>query len=453
MAAVNATPVDTATGQIEADPVNIHATTAHIPGSRQVFRRRYSHYIDSSNNEGSFTNRANFIGTNAFGEYHDGSASIPYQNVGIAMTPTQYAQLTAIATELKVHSLGFEIKKITILQENLTTRAASTTLENTFQSRPSVLLFTDGEHLLDEVVGESGLTTQAQFTGLNATQPRLNAALISLPSFGVLVNSDATVGDFSRTYPGSQEDGALPEVSWYMRSLAADIAQIGWFLDDIMDPEVLGEGMTHRFEWKNPRPEWHKNGEYLYQAAIATNGTASVASRKGYWPPSRSNALQTYYRGSIEDHTGDNAYDSTQANIGAATRSGLLTKGSVQWTGDMVPPYNYIKMPPLWGPTSKMNFTVELWVEYFADIEWRTSGLLPYMNRQWPAGTVMTNSITSVPKALNDLRRRFGGNQGQHFLGLRANDEENAIESMGPPRSQPARKRNRFETNDVEDSN
>lgn len=448
MAAINATPVDTATGQIESEHVHINAKTTHIHGNRQRFSRRYSHYIDSSNNESSYTARANFIGLDAVGEFRDGCSSIPYQNLGVAMSPTQYVNLTAVATELKVHSLGFEIKKITILQENLTTRAQGTTLENTFQSRPSVLMFVDGEHLLDETVGELGLTTHGAYTGNNPNRPRLQIGLQNLPSFATGANNDATVGDFAKIYPSSQTDGGLKEVSWYLRNQVADIAQTGFFIDDLIDPIVLGESEKHSFEWKNPTPRWHKNGRHPYNAvwnSVAT--TPGVNDRDGYWPPTRASALQTVYQGSMFDHTADNAYDSTANTINGAERGGLGSKGSVIWSGDSVPPYNYIKLPPLWGPTSKMNFTVELWVEYFADIEWRTSGLLPYMNRTWPAATVMTNSISSKPMALSDLRRRFGGAQGNSSLGLEPIEaEEMSNEVEGPA----APKRRRFQDHDTD---
>lgn len=442
MAAANATPVDTATGQIESEQIHLNATTSFKHGSRQTFRRRYSHYIDSNGSDGTYTARPNFIGTNAVGEFSDGSSSIPYQNLGIALTPAQYVELTACATEMKVHSLGYEIKKITVLQENLTTRAQGTTLENTFQSRPSVLMFHDTNHLLDECVGKIGLTTHGSYTGLNDSRPRLNIALQGLPTMAFDTNNDAAIGDFAKTYPGSQTDGGLPEVAWYMRNQAADIAQIPWYLDDLINPIVLGEGEKHSFTWKNPKPEWHKNGFQPYSAVFKSNDATAPAiqSRTGFWASSRAAALKTYYKGGMFDHTADNAYDSTQATELAADRAGLGTKGSVVWNGDGVPPYSYIKMPPLWGPTSKMNFTCEIWVEYHADIEWRTSGLLPYQNHVWPAATVCTNALFSNPMGLSDLRRRFGGAQGNTGVGLAVDDISNVIGE-----DEVSRKRKRFD--------
>lgn len=450
MAAANASPVDTATGQIESEQVNIHSNTSRIHGARQTFRRRYAHYIDSNNNEATYTARPNFIGVQPVSEFRDGCSSIPYQNLGMAFSPTQFAQLTAIATELKVHSLGYEIKKITVLQENLTTRAQGTTLENTFQSRPSVLLFNDGQHMLDEVVGIAELTTHGNYTGLNDSRPRMEVALQNLPSMCLNFNNNATIGDAAKTYPGSQTDGALPEVSWYLRSGEGDVAHVPWFLDDILDPVVLGEGEKHSFIWKNPTPHWHKNGQHPYQTVYQSNGTANLTTREGYWPSQRYEALKTYYKGSLFDHTADNAYDSTGTTSTAAERAGLGTKGSVVWSGDSVPPFNYIKMPPLWGPTSKMNFTTEIWVEYTADIEWSTSGLLPYMNRPWPAASVMTNAISSFPAGFSDLRRRFGTAQASSSVGFNRREHLNRIggeeeedeEERGP-------KRRRFDDNEI----
>lgn len=438
MTAQNAQAVDTATGQIESEDVSIDVNTSFIRGARQTFRRRYSHYIDSSNNEGTATERLNFIGTTSAREFRDGSSSIPYQNFGISMTPAQYLLFTAQCNMVKVHSMGFEIKKITILQENLTTRAQGTTLENTFQSRPSVLLFPDKTHMFDETVGVSGLTNAGASTGVNTGNPRLMRALIGLPTLATAMNNDTTVGTLTYTYPGSQTDGGMPEVSWYMANGESYLRDGRWYLDDMIDPIVLGEGEKHRFEWKNPHPQWHKSGIQPWKGVCASNAATLLPFVPGgYWPSSRADALGMYYKGSFFDQVSDNAYDSTGASAQTARRAGLPTKGQDHWTGDTVPPYHYIKLPPLFGPTSKMNFTVELWIEYFADIEWRTTGLLPLCNNAvWPSSTTVTNGAASSTIGLSALRNTFGAAQGASLVGFTNERDEDG---------QLPRKRNRFD--------
>lgn len=434
MAAVTA--VDTATGQVESESVDVTNTTGFLTGSRQVFRRKYTHYIDSTHNEGATLQRLNFFGTVPAREFRDGCSSIPYQNLGISMSPAQYLFVTAGANMMKVHSLGYTIKKITVLQENLTSRSQGTTLENTFQSRPSVLVFTDHKHQFDEVVGVLGLGTAGNSTGTNAGNPRLMRALISLPTLATAMNNDSTVGALTYVYPGSQADGAMPQVAWYMLNGVPELGSGRFYIDDIVDPVVLGEGKKHTFEWKNPNPQWHKNGSYPYNGMVATNTATPLAYKAfGYWPTSRADALNLYYRGSIFDQTGDNAYDSTQATTTAARRAGLGTKGNPDSSSHYVPPYNYIKMPPIWGPTSKMNFVVELWIEYFADIEWMTTGILPLANHFWPANASIANTSAARPTGLTDLRATFGGAQGQSLIGL----EEEADEVDGEPSARRAR--------------
>lgn len=433
--AVAPTAVDTATGQIENEDIHLDTNTSYIKGNRQEFRRRYAVYIDSSSNEGISTERLNFIGTTPAREFRDGSSSIPYQNLGIAMTAAQYNMFTAGCNMVKVHSLGYEIKKITVLQENLAPRAGSTVIENTFQSRPSVLLFPDTKHMWDEVVGISGLTAMGARTGRNTSQPRLMTATLGLPTLATAVNNDATTGTWSFTYGGSQTDGGLPEVSWYMVNGQTELSSQRMYLDDTINPVVLGEGKKHSFKWINPAPQWHKSGSYPYNGTIVTNGTAQANKAAGYWPSTRADALGTYYKGSLFDQTADNAYDSTQATVTAGRRAGLDTKGSHTWMGDHVPPYNYIKLPPLWGPEGKMNFTVELWIEFTADLEWHSAGILAFSNNLWPGNASVTNTSFSATTGMMDLRNTFGASQGQSALGLAEEEEE----------AQQNRRRNRFE--------
>lgn len=413
-----ATPVDTATGQIENEEISLGGTTSYIKGNRQVFRRRYCHYIDTSNNEGLSTERLAFIGTTPAREFTEGASSIPYQNLGIAMTAAQYAFFTAGCNRVKVHGMGYDIKKITVLQENITTRAQASVLENTFQSRPSVLLFSDKAHQWDEVVGIAGLTAAGARTGSNSSNPRLMTALIGLPTFTANFNNDSAAGTCSFMYPGSLVDGGLPEVSFYMLNGQVELGSQRMYLEDSINPRVLGEGMKHSFEWINPKPQWHKSGSYPYNGTITTNGTTQANKGSGYWPSSRATALNTYYKGSLFDQTSDNAYDSTQATTTAGRRAGLDTKGNHDWAADLVPPYQYIKMPPVWGPTSKMNFTTELWIEYWIDLEWDSRGILNMSQNLWPANASMANNVFSSTTGMMDLRSTFGAAQGQQGVGL-----------------------------------
>lgn len=426
-----ATAVDTATGQIEADDVILNSTTDFIKGGRQVFRRRYSHYIDTNTNEGASTERLTFIGTTSAREFADGSASIPYQNLGIAMSPAQYCMFTAGANMVKVHGMGFDIQKITILQENLTTRSGGTILENTFQSRPSVLLFTDARHMWDEVVGVSGLTTVGSSTGVNTGNPRLMRSLISLPTLATAMNVDSAIGSLSFTYPASQADGMMPKVSWYMLNGQTELSSARMFLDDTMNPKVLGETKKHSFIWQNPSPQWHRSGSYPYNGVAASNAATPLANKaSGYWPSSRADALGLFYHGSLLDQTTDNAYDSTGAAVATARRAGLDTKGNHDLNIHTSPPYCYVKIPPLWGPTGRLNFVAELWIEYWVDLEWTSIGLLPFSQNFWPANASITNASFSSTTGLVDLRRTFGAAQGQQLIGSKHDDED---ETDGQP--------------------
>lgn len=419
MTTPNSTPVDTATGQIEHDGINLKAANTALPSVRQTFRRTYSHYITATNSIGSATTRANFIGVTTAVEFKDGCASIPYQNLGVAFTPAMFLKLKAHATHYKVHALGFTIKKINMMQENLTSRQQSTTLENTFVSRPSLLMMTDINHQFDDVVGASGLTSAGTGIGANDSRPRLMRALMSTPTMTANVNNETTVGTFTYKYPASQADGGLEEVSFYMSSDVDDLAQLRWCTDEILPVTEIGEGSTKTFVWQNPRPEWHGSGtQPWYQVVNSNNATPTAAQMVPYWPGSRQDALQMYYKGGLFDHTGDNAYDSTQTTLNAAVRAGLGSKGDPDTYGGLVPPYVYIKLPPVWGPVSQMNFTTELWIEYFADIEYKVKGLTQLQNQSWPAAGIPTNTATAVPTFIDGVRNTFGAANGRIDIGL-----------------------------------
>ena len=84
------------------------------------------------------------------------------------------------ADKVRIRSFGFKIKSVTVLQEQIVTRAASTSLENTFQGKPHLQMYVDREHLYDRCVG---LTTAA-----GASQPTAEAAHCMWAMRGAQVN-------------------------------------------------------------------------------------------------------------------------------------------------------------------------------------------------------------------------------------------------------------------------
>lgn len=396
--AAPATAVDTATGQVEAPKGEIYWTTTRQPGTRILrFKNTFEHYVNNVGGNPVVRTVTNMVPGNYAGlENHEGLYVVPYHNRGIAFIMQQFYRLVQNVDAVKVRKMGFRIKKVTVLQEALTTRASTTILENTFQSRLSCFLYVDNEHLLDNLVGEPGLT---EYLTPSAFNPALSDPQSVYPSFAAVsptrVTSNAAMFQHAATLPcwaTSQQAGSLINCSIYYQNLADNLP---WTMHDVLTGIEFGEPvegvkiMSQNFTWENPKPEWemiqgygfkiNKNPDYS-RGTDTSNGSPLWATRE--------RALSMVYRGTIHPEATDDAVQigpSREFADRASDQYGVNNLLSKSYS----PPYVYLKVEPIQGPTGPMTFTMRIMFEYHIQVEVKQYSVLP----GWVQDTLFTGDL------------------------------------------------------------
>lgn len=393
-----ATAVDTATGQIEAPPGQTYVTvTKQPPGDVKVFKTNFETYINNENGVPAVRTVTNLVPGNYAGlENHENLYVVPYHNRGIAIWPAQFYRLVQTNDAIQVLEMGFEIKKVTILQENLTTRASTAILENTFQSRPSIYMYVDDEHIFDNAVGEPELTS---YLTDNAFNPAMGDPISPYPSFSAVyptrVTSNANMFDDAATAPcwaSTQQAGSLINCSMYYQNQGDDTP---WTMHDALPAHEFGEpvGPGKRFVWKNPKPEWERIQGYSYRINKETEFSRITDTSNGnpLWG-SRDRALSMVYRGTTLPETTDDAVQVT-ADREIPERSSDQYGSQGPMSTSYSPPYVYLKVEPLNGPNSPMTIVVRLMMEYFIKVRVKQDTTTPMWIQPTPANTGNNNTI------------------------------------------------------------
>lgn len=369
-----ATAVDTATGQIEAPQGVVYLTTSKqgYP-QRKRFTNTFEHYITNANGVPAVTTVTNMVpGIYAGLENHEGLYVVPYHNVGIAFTINQFYRTMQVNDKIKINKMGFTIKKVTVLQENLTTRASTAILENTFNSRVSCFMYVDSDHVFDNLVGQPGLTDSVSPGQFN---PALANPQAAYPSFAAVcptpLSNGPTMFANAATAPcwaATQFAGSLQNCSIYYQNLGDGSP---WTMHNVIPAHEFGEPIQgHKsFTWINPEPTWERIQGYGYR--ISRNDDFSRITDTSNGIPmyaSRERALSMVYRGTILRQTTDDSI-----TIGAVRNEPVYTSdeyGANSVTADSYnPPYVYLKVEPIEGPTGPMTIVVRLIIEYFIEVE------------------------------------------------------------------------------------
>ena len=155
MSVEDAQPTDTTTGTLkESEP--IIWSSHRQAGKRWVktFKRTYQHYFTSASTPCTSTevpvwsdSTANCV------QINNGEYIIPYHNVGVSTFPQEYQSMLTNVGRVRVLSLGFEVTRATVCQEQVNTTAAATVMNNSFESTPFYLQYTDKAHLFDYDIG------------------------------------------------------------------------------------------------------------------------------------------------------------------------------------------------------------------------------------------------------------------------------------------------------------
>lgn len=398
MTAPTVSQIDSITGAID-DGAQVRGSGSSQFGHPRTytFKRRYSHYVTNTGQVPTITSRANFFGgtTNTAIQFDEGLFVIPYYNLGIAMNPREYNQLRAQGNQIRILEMGYEISNMTVLQENIVARTASTNIENVFQNRPALVIYEDDKHTFDEVVGyQTGTTAGTAFCRVFNEQTPIPTFTNDLNRFTALT------ADCTSPWPTTQASGTLKRSSFFVPAPTANAVSTSYplVLEDVIPSKLLYEGKTHKHTWKNPRPVWH--AIRTHGASNGSSGTANI-----WLPPSRGGALRTAYQGQSLTYMSDNSFIGTTV---AQHPGGVAGADHVIISN---PPIHYVKGMPIMGPDGILTIVYNLWIDYHITVEVTQEGEVPILG--WTFGTTTTaptNASVATPWCLGDIRHTFGEN-------------------------------------------
>ena len=411
MSAQAATPVDSSQGTIKEPTVTINKASPNGGATySRHYRRTYCHYIS---NVGSTPSQVplqvkayakaipNSAGQTFCNYYYEGAYVVPYHNCAVSTMPRHWITDFMNADKVRIRSFGFKIKSVTVLQEQIVTRAASTSLENTFQGKPHLQMYVDREHLYDRCIG---LTTAA-----GASQPTAEAAHCMWAMRGAQINGatqsvkpwniaasqptfvEPNVNNVNNywleAYPASQGAGELPHVGLYvLESIPGQTATYPWaamqpdarysqsnrhqFID-VLDCHTFGEGDTPGFMWDNANPDWRNIAREDYSFADKDQGAIRLSTTS--FPPTRDQAFGFPYRRFWANEVTEKGRNDWTDDHGSAfeyyTRVCGNTHSGSEIFSDNVPPNVFLKVEPLLGPTGPINITAQVYIEYTMTLE------------------------------------------------------------------------------------
>ena len=427
-----ATPVDSSQGTIKEPNLSINKSTHGGRCWTKTYKRTYCHYISNVGatpvqQPTQVNSYAKAIPT-AAGQskcnfYYEGAYAIPYHNVGVSTVPGTWMRDFANVDKVRVLGFGFKIKGITVLQEQIVTRSSSTSLENTFQGKPHLQMFIDHEHTYDQHVGYTTAAGAAQTTAEHAhcmwamigqtytTQTQSVKPWNIGPSQPTFVDTSiiSTNNTWMDVYPQTQGAGELPHVGLYiMESGVGTSANPSWpgmipdpifsyvnrhQFTDMLDCQIIGEGDTPGYFWKNPNPDWRLIGRNDYSYCNHDNSITSNATTS--FPPTRQAALSWPYRrfwfNEVTEKGRNNYGKDHDVEYEYANRPTGAEHASEDIWSTLVPPNVFLKVEPLLGPTGAINITAQVMIEYTCELEFHEGkfGLINNFSQIAPTTTAI----------------------------------------------------------------
>lgn len=352
--------VDTAIGaEVEQSKLSIDAQG---PQTRTFhFKRTLQHYITNNNTstvpavvQRTTTPNAQpgAFRSSRYNEYRQGWFNIPFTDGSNAVTRAERDALLMDASEFRIISCGFSIKRIAFTQINVATQGSTTSITNNFVQTPVILCFKDTEG--DVALSSAIVDVQ--------TNPWVMRPLTSQP----MTPSGTPRGCFAATFA----QGELPEVRFLI-----PVASSGTIVSNPgVDFELLNGGHVDllgpadhcTYKWVNPdQQQW-----------TSTHG--------------------------VSDQT--TADDETLLLLTNHIAGQLLTNNATDITQNIkhFPEIHLLRIPPLLNSSGAIILNAEVWIEYYFSMQTR-SGRYVYGRNS----TNLTSSVLPtrmIPYPTNERR-------------------------------------------------
>lgn len=375
---------------------------------RMKFTNTYEHYIGSDSADsvapqvGILTNTSTAANNQKCFAVSHQLAPIPYYNLGAATHQREWSRHFGHAGRVRVLSLGYKIKDVMFMEQRLKNVAQTTTLENTFISKPRLMVFTDDEQKFDAFVGlnynsinATALDARALFaqcTELVSGHPRVAPPMV--PPFTELLNRGVDTWYMARSIPNSFQDGLMPQCSWYLPcyDMGSQNGNNGELtnptpqytereIQDFTHPyeclhgKPLGENDKHEFTWHNPSPDWISAtpSQFIWQGGSdVTNKWKTVGVG---WPKHRGEAVVYSYRKTILDEVRDlprflgNFSAGWNVDGTDGRPPGEQNYNTMKESHSFRPPMHYLHIAPIYTPVGEMAITARILIEYHMEVE------------------------------------------------------------------------------------
>lgn len=282
----------------------------------QRFKKVMQHYITNSGN--SMVPKM-AVENVSYDCYYEGWCHLNYTSTRASMNQGEVDALMLSAKKYRVKAQGYDIKRINCIQQNVTVQNATTTINSSYQSAPSIMLFKDADDdLYERTFNANVVMTDTQF---NLPVWRDPAA----------VSNDT----YSTPFAATAAHGALTEVKTVFPNMMTVVDNPSNFsLMHGGDVEFLTAGKTHSHTWVNPNAEWHS-------------------------PNMRS-----------EDAGAGESPFITEVDIISNTVEITHNAATGVMHPNAVPQMHLLRVPPVHDLLGPIVMLFELLVEYWVEIEW-----------------------------------------------------------------------------------
>nr|WAQ80632.1 MAG: hypothetical protein [Parvoviridae sp.] len=458
MTTPNSQPVDSVQGNLSSkgQPTRINRSLGKTSYTR-TFKRTYIHYISNDGAQPAHApiNWHNGTADDVCDQSMEGLVAIPYDNVGVAIPPSSYATMLTDIGRVQVLSLGYTCKRITTLQENLVSRASSTIMENVFESKPYLMRYIDYEHMLDNYVGRTVYPSAEQNGVLMAQQQHASSNRVTpyRPSFAYGNNA------FLDPYPNTQVDGSLDKTAWYIQQcnypppldplVPHPLVRPGGFIAlDLFDTDIITENDTFGHTWHNPSPQWHSTCTQPMTYRLVTDPTPPTGAIRESWihafPSTRVEALTHAYRATLQDDNQDVNTDQIESLYSAQPGIASTDNDNPPFntcSSDFRPPVNYLKMPPIKGPTGDLSLVAQLIVEYTCTLKFERASFGTRPQLFVLADNDDNKTMIRPQWSLYDPHHTYGARSTPYQLLRTSGDDVNLTDGFRVPAQVTSRKR------------
>lgn len=286
--------------------------------------------------------------------YSEGWAIIRYTDLKAAMSFNDYDMINLTAKKYRVKSQGFNIMRINCVQQNVAVSAATATINASFQSAPSVIVFKDTDNDLYEHTFEQ---TEVMAGG-------------SRPAWKTI--TPGINKEYNVCYDNSIAAATLKEVKFAFPNVVTptvvDMAQ-NFTLMHHGELEWLSAGDKYSHHWENPNKDWFSPNLAADNLGLETT-------------PFTNDVLL----------------------IGNTVEMNENSACGVPFGQAAVPEMVLIRAPPIRDSLGVISMLFEIMIEYYVEIEWVTGRYWNTVNVGQAAPTPILTERRFYPTNRRHLR-------------------------------------------------